>query len=91
MSNPSEVFTTSATMMWNTPSNGYYGHSAQSQTKNPTQSVEYDDDSDDPVVRVPRRTPVACQFCRGRKLKCDGRNICANCARRNLACSYVPV
>ncbi|KZT07063.1 uncharacterized protein LAESUDRAFT_699447 [Laetiporus sulphureus 93-53] len=41
--------------------------------------------------RIPRRTPMACQFCRGRKLKCDGRPTCANCSRRNIPCVYVPV
>ncbi|KAH6912138.1 hypothetical protein BKA70DRAFT_1266743 [Coprinopsis sp. MPI-PUGE-AT-0042] len=42
--------------------------------------------------RTPRRTPMACQFCRGRKLKCDGaRPSCVNCSKRNLACAYVPV
>ncbi|KAI0947664.1 hypothetical protein AcW1_009368 [Taiwanofungus camphoratus] len=41
--------------------------------------------------RVPRRTPMACQFCRGRKLKCDGRQTCANCSRRGIPCVYVSV
>ncbi|KAF8551562.1 hypothetical protein OG21DRAFT_1512598 [Imleria badia] len=42
--------------------------------------------------RVPRRTPMACQFCRGRKLKCDGsRPSCSNCHRRGYPCQYVPV
>ncbi|KAE9395225.1 hypothetical protein BT96DRAFT_997828 [Gymnopus androsaceus JB14] len=42
--------------------------------------------------RVPRRTPMACQFCRGRKLKCDGlRPSCGNCNRRGYPCSYKPV
>ncbi|KAF9074373.1 hypothetical protein BDP27DRAFT_1287780 [Rhodocollybia butyracea] len=42
--------------------------------------------------RVPRRTPMACQFCRGRKLKCDGsRPSCANCNRRGYPCLYTPV
>ncbi|KAM5532523.1 hypothetical protein V8D89_013810 [Ganoderma adspersum] len=41
--------------------------------------------------KVPRRTPMACQFCRGRKLKCDGRSTCANCQRRSIPCVYVPV
>ena len=27
----------------------------------------------------------------GRKMKCDGRPICANCNKRGIACSYVPV
>ncbi|KAF9559023.1 hypothetical protein CPC08DRAFT_709153 [Agrocybe pediades] len=42
--------------------------------------------------RTPKRTPMACQFCRGRKLKCDGmRPSCANCHRRNYPCTYTPV
>ncbi|KIM82016.1 hypothetical protein PILCRDRAFT_71395 [Piloderma croceum F 1598] len=42
--------------------------------------------------RVPRRTVMACQFCRGRKLKCDGmRPSCKNCNQRGIVCSYVPV
>ncbi|THV01110.1 hypothetical protein K435DRAFT_854082 [Dendrothele bispora CBS 962.96] len=42
--------------------------------------------------RVPKRTAMACTFCRGRKLKCDGmRPSCGNCDRRGYPCSYVPV
>ncbi|GLB44493.1 putative GAL4-like Zn(II)2Cys6 (or C6 zinc) binuclear cluster DNA-binding domain [Lyophyllum shimeji] len=42
--------------------------------------------------RTPRRTPMACQFCRGRKLKCDGlRPSCSNCNRRGYPCNYIPV
>ncbi|PBK68403.1 hypothetical protein ARMSODRAFT_202633 [Armillaria solidipes] len=42
--------------------------------------------------KVPRRTPMACEFCRGRKMKCDGlRPSCANCERRQIACTYQPV
>ncbi|KAK0216285.1 hypothetical protein IW261DRAFT_1609218 [Armillaria novae-zelandiae] len=52
-----------------------------------TNQQQYDDNT-----RVPRRTPMACQFCRGRKLKCDGsRPSCANCGRRQIACTYQPV
>ncbi|GJE88986.1 Zn(II)2Cys6 transcription factor [Phanerochaete sordida] len=43
------------------------------------------------VPRIPRRTPMACSFCRGRKLKCDGRTTCGNCERRGIPCTYVPV
>ncbi|KAI1796921.1 hypothetical protein LXA43DRAFT_969510 [Ganoderma leucocontextum] len=50
-----------------------------------------DSDGESYVPRTPRRTQMACTFCRGRKLKCDGRPICANCNRRGLACAYVPV
>ncbi|KAF8816892.1 hypothetical protein BYT27DRAFT_7205259, partial [Phlegmacium glaucopus] len=42
--------------------------------------------------RTPKRTPMACQFCRGRKLKCDGmRPSCANCHRRGYPCAYTPI
>ncbi|KAI0077077.1 hypothetical protein K474DRAFT_1707640 [Panus rudis PR-1116 ss-1] len=50
-----------------------------------------DSDEENYVPRTPRRTPMACIFCRGRKLKCDGRTTCANCQKRNLVCTYVPV
>ncbi|TDL26319.1 hypothetical protein BD410DRAFT_716734, partial [Rickenella mellea] len=46
---------------------------------------------EDDIVRVPRRTPMACLFCRGRKLKCDGRATCSHCHRRSLVCIYEPV
>lgn len=34
-----------------------------------------------------------CPFCHslGRKLKCDGRSTCANCHKRGILCTYVPV
>ncbi|KAI0789900.1 hypothetical protein C8Q75DRAFT_806558 [Abortiporus biennis] len=51
----------------------------------------HDSDDDGYVPRTPRRTPMACTFCRGRKLKCDGRPTCANCNKRNIPCNYVPV
>ncbi|KAI0088372.1 hypothetical protein BDY19DRAFT_195083 [Irpex rosettiformis] len=48
--------------------------------------------SEEDIPRTPRRTPMACQFCRGRKLKCDGlKPSCSNCNRRSLPCQYVPV
>ncbi|GBE90004.1 hypothetical protein BKA93DRAFT_923635 [Sparassis latifolia] len=46
---------------------------------------------DEYTPRTPRRTPMACQFCRGRKMKCDGRQVCSNCNRRGIACTYAPV
>ncbi|EMD32228.1 hypothetical protein CERSUDRAFT_88151 [Gelatoporia subvermispora B] len=58
-------------------------------TQQATQSKE--NDSIPEYTRVPRRTPMACQFCRGRKLKCDGRQTCANCERRQIPCVYLPV
>ncbi|KAI0783255.1 hypothetical protein C8Q75DRAFT_726434, partial [Abortiporus biennis] len=53
---------------------------------------DYNTDSDEDIPRTPRRTPMACQFCRGRKLKCDGlKPSCNNCNRRGIPCAYVPV
>ncbi|KAK4689765.1 hypothetical protein P7C73_g352, partial [Tremellales sp. Uapishka_1] len=37
----------------------------------------------------PKKLPLACHFCRGRKLKCDGqRPSCSHCAKRNHPCVY---
>ncbi|TFK64639.1 hypothetical protein BDN72DRAFT_723642, partial [Pluteus cervinus] len=39
-----------------------------------------------------RKTAVACNFCRGKKLRCNGaRPSCFNCTQRTLRCEYVPV
>ncbi|KAF8442835.1 hypothetical protein L210DRAFT_635691 [Boletus edulis BED1] len=39
--------------------------------------------------RVARKIYVACDFCRGRKLRCDGgRPRCSNCETRSLVCQY---
>ncbi|KAF8192824.1 hypothetical protein K438DRAFT_2017974 [Mycena galopus ATCC 62051] len=57
---------------------------------NSTGGVYQYDPYDNP--RTPKRTPMACGFCRARKLKCDGmRPQCGNCNRRGFACSYTPV
>ncbi|RDX57136.1 hypothetical protein OH76DRAFT_1476591 [Lentinus brumalis] len=61
------------------------------QQANSARTDDSDGEGDTYTPRTPRRTPMACTFCRGRKLKCDGRPICANCNRRGLACAYVPV
>ncbi|KAH9925010.1 uncharacterized protein BXZ73DRAFT_103388 [Epithele typhae] len=63
-------------------------------TQTTSQHHQGGNESEDDVwdmPRTPRRTPMACQFCRGRKLKCDGRPTCANCERRGIPCTYVPV
>ncbi|KAG5636185.1 hypothetical protein H0H81_008891 [Sphagnurus paluster] len=42
--------------------------------------------------RNPRKTAVACNFCRGRKLRCNGaKPACSNCMVRKFQCEYVPV
>ncbi|KIM63329.1 hypothetical protein SCLCIDRAFT_48490, partial [Scleroderma citrinum Foug A] len=39
--------------------------------------------------KAARKIYVACDFCRGRKLRCDGsKPSCSNCATRSLACKY---
>ncbi|KAF8577045.1 hypothetical protein K439DRAFT_588198 [Ramaria rubella] len=44
-----------------------------------------------PKKKVPKKTEMACKFCRVRKIKCDGgRPTCYNCARRSLDCTYDP-
>ncbi|PPQ87859.1 hypothetical protein CVT24_004898 [Panaeolus cyanescens] len=50
-------------------------------------------EQDDSIKRNPRKTPVACNFCRGRKLRCNGeRPACYNCSiRKAEKCEYVPV
>ncbi|MCO5565537.1 hypothetical protein L7F22_019211 [Adiantum nelumboides] len=35
-----------------------------------------------------RRVPAACNFCRMRKLRCDGNTPCRQCARRMIECIY---
>ncbi|KAF9046589.1 hypothetical protein BJ165DRAFT_1527670 [Panaeolus papilionaceus] len=51
------------------------------------------DDDNTRKSRNPRKTLVACNFCRGRKLRCNGaRPACYNCSIRNAKkCEYVPV
>ncbi|KAF9241117.1 hypothetical protein BU15DRAFT_73596 [Melanogaster broomeanus] len=40
-------------------------------------------------TKVSRKIYVACDFCRGRKLRCDGaKPCCSNCETRSLACKY---
>lgn len=47
-----------------------------------------------PEVRMPveqemqRRASTACNFCRARKLRCDGSAPCRQCARRDLECVF---
>lgn len=41
---------------------------------------------------VPKRSawqqPVSCEFCRLKKLRCDKKRPCYNCASRGFACEY---
>lgn len=38
--------------------------------------------------RRPRQTPVSCESCRKKKLKCDRAMPCSNCSTRQIECSY---
>ncbi|KAI0076991.1 hypothetical protein K474DRAFT_1643984 [Panus rudis PR-1116 ss-1] len=70
---------------------------SSSNTDQQSYYIEWDSgtqlfESDSRDSKTPRRVPMACTFCRKRKLKCDGRKTsCGNCQRRNIPCSYVPV
>ncbi|KAL4809887.1 fungal-specific transcription factor domain-containing protein, partial [Aspergillus unguis] len=35
-------------------------------------------------------TQLACNECKRRKLKCDGKEICSRCVRQNVECIYTP-
>lgn len=39
--------------------------------------------------RLPRQL-ISCDFCRIRKLRCDGKRPCAHCSRRSRECNYQP-
>ncbi|KAL2810736.1 hypothetical protein BJX63DRAFT_303906 [Aspergillus granulosus] len=41
-----------------------------------------------PSDRVSFQQPVSCQFCRGRKLKCNRGRPCFKCSSRNHECVY---
>lgn len=45
-----------------------------------------DDDDDSRLVR--RRISKACNYCRQRKIKCNGHSPCANCHNHDTACVY---
>src|SRR3954447_14505562 len=46
---------------------------------------------DDPFFIKRQRVQMACSFCRQRKIRCDGRNPCANCKKYATACTYVKI
>ncbi len=48
------------------------------------------DDDEGPAARTKRpRVALACQRCKARKQKCDGRQPCGKCAPSNVRCEYV--
>lgn len=93
---------TSAPLGWQEPRRAEIGEqplasTSAAQRPSSTQlgkrkASDHDDDSseDSPVRKVPKKTPIACNFCRGRKLKCDGRTpACGHCEKRRQPCTYV--
>ncbi|CAG8849519.1 17143_t:CDS:1, partial [Racocetra persica] len=46
---------------------------------------------DDPFFIKRQRVQMACSFCRHRKIRCDGRNPCANCKKYSTSCTYVKI
>ncbi|CAI2172088.1 14696_t:CDS:2 [Funneliformis geosporum] len=46
---------------------------------------------DDPFFIKRQRVQMACSFCRQRKIRCDGRNPCANCKKYATSCIYVKI
>src|SRR6266542_1624871 len=46
---------------------------------------------DDPFFIKRQRVQMACSFCRQRKIRCDGRNPCANCKKYATSCVYVKI
>lgn len=43
------------------------------------------------MLQSPRSSSKTCTTCRARKVRCDGhRNVCHNCNRLGLPCSYQP-
>ncbi|KAF9565742.1 hypothetical protein CPC08DRAFT_815235 [Agrocybe pediades] len=66
------------------------GDGSQSGKRRRAESLEADNNSG--RARNTRKTPVACNFCRGRKLRCNGaKPSCYNCTVRKFECEYVPV
>lgn len=72
---------------------------SEGSTRNETnESSEYQSNSqsnnpDDQTYRIKhkrRRKPINCSFCRQRKIKCDRKQPCSNCIKRNIQnhCTY---
>ncbi|TDL26023.1 hypothetical protein BD410DRAFT_561470 [Rickenella mellea] len=83
--------TTSGTSTATTSNQGDNSASSNNDQTAPSSQGGKNSSDEDPVVKVRKRTPMACLFCRGRKLKCDGRSTCSNCHRRSMMCVYEPI
>jgi hypothetical protein len=42
----------------------------------------------DPKKRKIERVPIACDFCKFKRIKCTGQNPCDNCKKKNMKCIY---
>ncbi|KAJ6585028.1 hypothetical protein B0H19DRAFT_1107739 [Mycena capillaripes] len=79
-----------------------YSQSIQSQASISSDLTRIEDGESNPRKRkasddfgtntrpiIPKKILVACDFCRGRKLKCDGdKPTCSNCRTRRVTCLY---
>ncbi|KAG8811580.1 hypothetical protein FRC19_003715, partial [Serendipita sp. 401] len=64
-----------------------YGHGVPTRIPHPSSAAPAP-----PKHRTGRKIAVACNFCRSRKLKCDGgRPQCLQCQRRSMECEYETV
>ncbi|PSR70476.1 hypothetical protein PHLCEN_2v13627 [Hermanssonia centrifuga] len=54
-----------------------------------TEALDDDDDETEESIRTAKKTQLACEFCRRRKLKCTGlKPTCRSCQKRGLPCEY---
>ncbi|SZF03853.1 unnamed protein product [Blumeria hordei] len=63
-----------------------YTHPSQTQSGGSPGAILTMQSSTQPSKK--RRTSRACDACRQRKIKCDGKSLCGNCANFNLGCTY---
>ncbi|KAG7717171.1 hypothetical protein KL949_002433 [Ogataea haglerorum] len=45
----------------------------------------------DKFEKTAKRASKACDFCRSKKIKCDGESFCKNCKNHNIECTYMYV
>ncbi|KAG7811026.1 hypothetical protein KL921_002654 [Ogataea angusta] len=45
----------------------------------------------DKFEKTLKRASKACDFCRSKKIKCDGESFCKNCKNHNIQCTYMYV